>query len=136
MAFSISLNKLKAFFPVAVVGGAVAITIKLLTQENLLASNLLNVEAQEDIKLVDNYEEVLEEPEPEPEEAPPAEEQPLEDSSEEEEGEKEESSEGDSNEENEEQKQEQAEQQEEQQEKPNLTFKEGPLGNIFKEIFE
>lgn len=66
MSFSVILTKAKALLPIAVVGGAVAITIKLLTASTPLINNLLNVPAEEDIAET-KHEEILEE-EPKPEE--------------------------------------------------------------------
>lgn len=60
MALPILLSKLKTFFPVLVVGGAVAVTIKLLTASNTLSSKIIKVNAEEDIAET-KHEEVLEE---------------------------------------------------------------------------
>lgn len=72
MRLTLILTKFKSLLPVLVVGGAVAITIKLLTQQNTPNSQLLSVEAEEDIAKTEHKEELEEEQE---EEVPPEEEE-------------------------------------------------------------
>lgn len=68
MSIFLSLSKLKTLLPALVVGGALAITIKLLTQETPQTSKIMQVKAEEDI-LSPEFQEKLEEPqEPEVEE--------------------------------------------------------------------
>ncbi|OAL10787.1 hypothetical protein A6V39_05795 [Candidatus Mycoplasma haematobovis] len=72
MKLPASLSKLKSLFPVVVVGSSVLITIKLLTESNPLSSEILKVDAVEDIQKTD-YQDELKEPEPE---KPPVPEEP------------------------------------------------------------
>ncbi|OAL09816.1 hypothetical protein A6V39_05155 [Candidatus Mycoplasma haematobovis] len=74
MKLPVSLSKLKALFPVFVVGASVAITIKLLTESTPLTSDILSVPAVEDIQKTeyqDDLQEPIEEKEDKPEETPP-----------------------------------------------------------------
>ncbi|OAL09805.1 hypothetical protein A6V39_05100 [Candidatus Mycoplasma haematobovis] len=75
MNLSVIFSKLKLLFPVAVVASSIVITVKLLTSETPLTSEILKVEAKEDIH-VTNFKDELVIPEEPPEEAPPDEKQP------------------------------------------------------------
>lgn len=130
------LGKLKTLFPVLVVGGAVVITIKLLTQETPSNSQIIQVKAEEDIAETKHEEILEEEPEvpPEPEQEPVAEVESQEDSSAketEEEGVAEDSSQSESDKEKAEEKQ-QSEQ--EKQESAPRKLIQNELGEILGKL--
>lgn len=138
MAFPINLTKLKALLPVAVVSTSVVITIKLLSQSTPTTSQILKVNAEEDIAET-NHEEEMVEPEPEaPPEPPPAEEPQEEDAvtgeevAEAEEGEEAESQ---RSEDNQEESQEQKKEKDET-EKPKLTLISGDIGDTLRKLLE
>lgn len=138
MPLPLILTKFKGLLPVAVVGGAVAITIKLLTQETPTSSKIMHVEAEEDIAKVDEHVEELE-PEPQPEEEPAKEdkeesddEAAVEEEEDGEEGEDDDSSDEDSEEQTQE-KQPQSQEQEEPK-SSGRAFIKGPMGDLLKDI--
>lgn len=130
--FPLSLSKLKALIPVAVVGGAVAITIKLLTSETPQTTKLISAEATEDI-LETNYEEKLEDPVPEPE-AEAVEELPEEEEGEELEEAEDEVSDNSGQEDSE--KEQEEEEQKQEQDSPAAPRKlvDSPLGKLIGEL--
>lgn len=140
MAFPVILSKLKSLTPVGVVGLAVAVTIKLLTQATPTNFQLLQVKADEDIMQVEEHREDLVEPEEEKKEEEEQEVAPVQ---EEEEAEVEEDSpeeenqgDGEAQQKDESEAEEQKKKQEEDEKKPeSRTFKgSGPVIDIFKAL--